>query len=381
MKDTAKTTLYYRNPPSDKVYTAAIEEAPGCVSSKDGQLYRVTFAFGRRGDTLKPGTKTPTPVTRKDAEKIFNKLVSEKKAKGYTEGEDGTPYVGGDEEARATGIACQLLVAVDSAEANRLTLDDSYGAQEKYDGKRMLLHAERGTVVAINRKGLTCGFPDSIMRTMIAAHAQYGELLLDGEAVGDTLFAFDILRFGKMNAAIMPFQDRHQLLTSFFTRPPSGEFMSAVRVAPLALGSEAKLALYQRLHAAKKEGIVYKHLEAPYQPGKPSSGGTQFKFKFVQTCTCLVIEDNRSRGKRSVELGMVGNPQTDGLVRVGQCTIPPNKEFPKVMTLCDVRYLYAYPGGCLIQPFYLGERDDLEIADQYTSLKFKSQGGVDEEAE
>jgi bifunctional non-homologous end joining protein LigD len=38
-----------------------------------------------------------------------------------------------------------------------------------------------------------------------------------------------------------------------------------------------------------------------------------------------------------------------------------------------VRYLYAYPGGSLFQPVYLGVRDDLSIsACALSQLKFKS---------
>lgn len=49
-----RTTLYYREGSSDKVYLAAIEP------QDNGFL--VTFAFGRRGSTLTTGSKTPRPV-------------------------------------------------------------------------------------------------------------------------------------------------------------------------------------------------------------------------------------------------------------------------------------------------------------------------------
>jgi bifunctional non-homologous end joining protein LigD len=80
-----KTSLYYREGSSDKVYQ--VELAPM------GGLFLVNFAFGRRGSTLNTGTKTPAPVDEAKAKEIFAKLVREKKAKGYTEGADGTPYL------------------------------------------------------------------------------------------------------------------------------------------------------------------------------------------------------------------------------------------------------------------------------------------------
>ena len=83
--ETKRITLYYREGSSDKVYQAAIEP--------QGELFVVNFAYGRRGSTLNTGTKTQTPVDHETAKHIYDKLVREKMAKGYTEGPDGTPYV------------------------------------------------------------------------------------------------------------------------------------------------------------------------------------------------------------------------------------------------------------------------------------------------
>jgi bifunctional non-homologous end joining protein LigD len=77
-------TLYFEQGSSNKVYQAAIEPKNG--------LFVVNFAFGRRGSTLNSGTKTDVPVDEQTASRIFEKLVAEKKAKGYTPGPDGTPH-------------------------------------------------------------------------------------------------------------------------------------------------------------------------------------------------------------------------------------------------------------------------------------------------
>ena len=83
---TAAISLYFREGSSDKVYHAQI--AP------DGNdLYSVNFQYGRRGSTLQTGTKTAAPVALAQARKIFDKLVAEKRAKGYTEGESGVPVL------------------------------------------------------------------------------------------------------------------------------------------------------------------------------------------------------------------------------------------------------------------------------------------------
>ena len=94
-------TLYYRDGTSDKVYAAAVEpRGPG---------YVVTFACGRRGGTLTAGTKTPEPVGLDEAGRIYDRLVRQKTAKGYTPAEGGTPFTGTGQAGRVTCVLPQLL--------------------------------------------------------------------------------------------------------------------------------------------------------------------------------------------------------------------------------------------------------------------------------
>ena len=93
------TTLYYREGSSDKVYQCQIEAA--------GERFVVNFAYGRRGGTLNTGTKTNVPVDYDSAQRIFDKLVKEKRSKGYTEGKNGTPCL--HCEQQPSGVLPQLL--------------------------------------------------------------------------------------------------------------------------------------------------------------------------------------------------------------------------------------------------------------------------------
>src|SRR6267154_1103378 len=120
--ETEQTTLYFREGSSDKVYQVAIEPA--------GELFVVNFAYGRRGSTLQTGTKTQSPVDHTEAARIFTKLVSEKKAKGYTPGEDGTPYQHTDKEQKATGILPQLLNPIEETAVRQLIHDNDHCMQE-----------------------------------------------------------------------------------------------------------------------------------------------------------------------------------------------------------------------------------------------------------
>lgn len=74
--------LFFQEGNSDKVYEIDLLE-----SGPDA--YVVNFRYGRRGGTLKDGTKTVFPVPLAEAEKLFKELENEKRKKGYAaEGED-----------------------------------------------------------------------------------------------------------------------------------------------------------------------------------------------------------------------------------------------------------------------------------------------------
>src|SRR6266404_6642294 len=147
-------TLYFREGSSDKVYQAAIEPK--------GELFVVNFAFGRRGSTLQTGTKTSSPVDFQTAKNTYDKLVRQKMAKGYTPGENGTPYQHTDKSDRVTGILPQLLNPIDFTDVKRLLKDPGWCLQEKFDGRRMLLQKQGDTLTAINRKGLAIGLPSTL---------------------------------------------------------------------------------------------------------------------------------------------------------------------------------------------------------------------------
>ncbi len=76
MKLLQRTILEFREGNSDKVY-----EVDLCDVGMGG--YIVNFRYGRRGTVLKEGTKTSAPVSRADAERAFQALVTEKTKKGY----------------------------------------------------------------------------------------------------------------------------------------------------------------------------------------------------------------------------------------------------------------------------------------------------------
>ena len=76
MKLIRQTRLEFQEGKSDKVYEVDLCEAGA------GE-FLVNFRYGRRGSNLRDGTKTVYPVTRAQAESLFEKLIAEKTGKGY----------------------------------------------------------------------------------------------------------------------------------------------------------------------------------------------------------------------------------------------------------------------------------------------------------
>jgi bifunctional non-homologous end joining protein LigD len=345
-------TLYYREGSSDKVYQARIEPV--------GKLFAVQFAYGRRGSTMTTGTKTSTPVDYDTAKKIFTKLVNEKKAKGYTEGEDGTPYQHTDKQP--SGILPQLLNPIEEADVERFLRDDDYCAQEKMDGHHKLVRKVGDNIEGINKKGLITGLPETVTTELRIVP---GSFVTDGEQIGDDYHVFDLLEWNTENLQPMPYRQRRAYLMELL----AGSLLHHVRLVGTAFTTEQKTELWERLRREKREGIVFKRLDAPHAPGKPNNGGPQLKFKFVATVSAIVAKINQ---KRSVEVGLFNGRS---LVSCGNVTIPANHQIPKVGDVVEVRYLYAYRESlALYQPVYLGPRDDVEPGECIVQqLKFKAE--------
>ncbi len=342
--------LYFKAGGSDKEYHANIDP-------KDNG-YVVNFAYGRRGTTLQTGTKTNSPVDLATATRIFTKLVTEKKAKGYTEGEAGAPYQ--HSENRVSTILPQLLNPIDESELDRMIGDVNWCAQEKFDGRRILVQKEGAAIHGINRKGLFVGLPSPVV---VATHALPGDFILDTESIGEKLHVFDLLKLNGEDLRPMPY---HARLTALLNLLTSGQ-QRHIHYADTAWKLDEKRRLLATLRAENKEGIVFKHIESPYVVGRPNMGGMQVKHKFYATLSAVVHVINE---KRSIQIKLLNG----SWVSAGNVTIPANHPIPAHGQVVEVRYLYAFrESGCLYQPVYLGVRDDVLPTECLTSqLKFKN---------
>ena len=356
------TSLYFREGPSDKEYHAAIEP------KDDGFI--VTFAYGRRGNTLTVGTKTEAPVSLADATKVFDKLIASKVAKGYQSGFPGRPYQPSPspDAGRDSGIRCQLLNAVDSSELERLLGDIHYCMQEKHDGRRLLVRKQGMEITGINRRGLVVALPEPIREAV--AQIPF-DVLMDGEAVGEILYAFDLLEVKGNDLRQCRYLDRTVSLLRLLD-----DASPALRPVSTFIDSAAKRRMFESYRQNNREGVVFKNVDAPYSPGRPNTGGTQLKFKFVESASFVVTARN---AKRSVSLGLYeSNGDGNTLVPAGNVTIPPNHAVPAVGEVCEVQYLYGFKeSGSIYQPVYHGKRCDIPASECTTDqLKYKSDVGT-----
>jgi bifunctional non-homologous end joining protein LigD len=350
-------SLHFREGSSDKVYHAAIEPR--------GEGYIVTFAYGRRGNTLTTGVKTTYPVSLAEATKAFDKLVASKLAKGYqyssASAGEAKPYQQSGEEGRDSGIRCQLLNAVEETEVCNLIRSSQFCLQEKHDGRRLMVRKQCDEITGINRRGLIVSIPDPIREAV--GHIPF-DVLIDGEAVGDTLHAFDLLEVKGNCLRQRRYIDRFASLMMVI--PPR---LDALRWISTTVGPDDKLATYEELRSTNREGVVFKDMDAPYTPGRPNSGGPQLKFKFVESASFVVTGIN---AKRSVTLGLYDG---DRLIPAGNVTIPPNHRIPEVGEVCEVKYLYCFKeSGSIYQPVYLGRRTDIPASECVVEqLKYKNE--------
>jgi bifunctional non-homologous end joining protein LigD len=353
--------LFFQEGNSDKLYTAAIVEEAGA--------YTVRVQWGRRGSSLNSGNKA-VRVSLESAHKTFDKLVREKTGKGYQaittaskpaavappEGEGSGSKVQG--RRAKVGLAAQLLTAIEQDELEAFLADDAVLAQQKLDGTRVLAHVTAEGVLATNRDGQkTASVSVDVLEGL--THLPEGTVV-DGEVLsgdeGPEYWLFDVLRFGERDVAALGYEARWRLLEEELEPALFG----AIRVLPIAVGAQKKRALHTRLSASRAEGLVFKQRTAPYTPGRPSSGGTQRKFKYVKSADVVLLSNAGNAylmavydGAKLFEVGKVfagttndSRKRLDGLLGRGE------------QPVAEVQYLYATDDEQLFQPVFVRLRDD-----------------------
>ena len=345
---------------ADKVYHLALQQ--------DAEGWAVPFAYGRRGSALNFGYKTQTN-TEARARSVYNTQLTIQFGKGYVSrpGVSGNVFNASGNVTLAPetprgittprlieGHLPQLLNVITEEQVQFYIDSPLWGAQEKKNGRRMAIHttAERPPLVT-NKKGQAVGVMEELRADINRNMESY---LIDGEAIGAKLHAFDLMEVNGKDLRQESYLNRYIELSNFVDKYS----FKNISVVPLHITKEGKQALHDRVQAAKGEGVVFKQLSASYEPGRPNSKGNQLKFKFWESGTFYTGKQNDT--KRSVPLYAWSAAAQCGEF-VGGVTIPPNHEVPPAGSFVEVRYLYYYPGGSLFQPQYEGVRTDCDRSD------------------
>jgi len=355
MSEVGRISLYCTEGGSDKVYTLWLE--------KKGNLYTVQAQWGRRGGPQQTGAKTSSPVGLEKAKAAYEKVLKEKKAKGYHEGEDAPAY-SQVEGAQDTGLRPMLLTDLSGEDPRRFIADPDWGAQQKMNGKRIMVRSSQGVVIASNRRGLACPIPVEVEKDLAKFEGTF-----DGELVGNVYHIFDVLWVGKLEVRGSSYSSR------MHSAELAAKELKNVKTVPLATTEKDKRDLMEHLMATHQEGIVFKRLDAPYEPGRRENVAKAIavKIKFYAEVVAYVIGWT---DKQSIEVGLRSGAK---IVSVGRVTVP-TKYVGQIEedSIVRVRYLYATSKDQLFQAHLDPDDGGSVIADHDPISALKHEGKEEE---
>jgi len=342
--------LHYAEGSSDKIYEVEIVEV-------DGQ-WETRARWGRRGSAMQSAVKTKHLVDFRTAARLADDLARQKTAKGYEVIDERTGDPGAAPRPRPAPPATppapkrhevpmpQLATAASASMIDMLVADENYVAQEKYFGERRLIVKEGDSVCGYNRRRT----PVEVSAPISEAACQPAvSFTIDGEIIGDQIFAFDLLSLKGADLTRLPLDYRLAQLYML-----SLDFGPAITPVYTARTTAEKRKLFDDVRARDGEGLVFKKQHGLYVPGRPAGEPGWLKHKFHDMLSAIVIGHNQ---QRSVALGLADD---DGRqLPVGNVTIPINHDMPPLGAVVEIRYLFAYENGSLYEPVYLGQRTDI----------------------
>jgi len=362
------TEMFFQEGSSDKLYNATLVQTPSGA-------YTLRVAWGKRGSPLKNGTKA-LEVSLEAAEKALAKVIRQKSKKGYEvrtvehvpaevappEGQGSGSKVAGSGRQRLPQKAQLLNIASDD-ELEALLADEQVIAQQKLDGKRLLVHIREGEVVSTNRDGFVTTAPTAITEALAASPAG---TIVDGELMKSTpptYWLFDLLSYGEEDLRGLSYRERYARLAA------AGLTSESVVIVPSVEEPSEKRRLYERLRDQRAEGVVFKAAAAPYTGGRSASGGPQRKYKFVKTADVVITKNAGNAYQMALlfdaslrEVGKVFAGTTDNS----------RAELDRRLTagesiVAEVKYLYATDDDILFQPVFVRLRDDKPAEDCLSS--------------
>jgi bifunctional non-homologous end joining protein LigD len=361
------TCLFYCDIPtggtSDKEYRLQIV--------KQGPDYLVNYQFGRRGSTLQTGKqpKITTPVLA-EAEKVYNRIVREQLAQGYTGGEASgngaamqSPVMPADSTAR-TPFGAELLEEIDTDEAVKLIRDDRYFMQPKLDGHRIQIHLlADGTVNGYNKKGTAVAIPAEVA-SEVKKLTDENILFFDGELIGTQYIPFDLLIADGRDLTGLPYSERLRELEQYI--PPKSKHITCIVTYRILRQKTAGLA---ELKGRRAEGCAFKLAAATHRAGR-----TQHKkYKFTKTCSAKVVKMG-IKGHNNAAVALLDNGKWR---EVGRASMNGKDSRIKVGSIVEIIFLYVGAGGRLYQPRIKELRNDVAESEcTFDQLKNAYKEGV-----
>lgn len=312
------------------------------VKAGDNALcYFVNYQNGKIGDTLTGGTLTKQPVTLAEADKIFEKKLREKLSKGYQPKDGSAPLAPTPIEKNLNGhgrtqYPIEELNEINREQAERLVKDDHYLMQVKLDGHfAQIEKLPDGKMIRYNKKGEPKEFPLEIQNEL--AQLAVKSFFFVGELIGRGFYPVDMLKCNGVVLAPLGYEERFRTLCKAIP-------VSSARVTPVATWytTKEKQAGLASCFGNRCEGVCFKRKDAAYKSGK----GLHFKFKFIKTCTCKVLEMNR-KGHDNVVLGLFDGKKWR---EVGGASMIGKDRNIQLGSLVEIQFLYATEADQLYQP-------------------------------
>lgn len=276
-----------------------------------------------------------------------------------------------------------LLTPISLAEIPKLLEDDNYVLQQKLDGVRVNAIKDDQGFRVLSRNGIARNL-ETLGHGAAVGDLEF-DFVLDGELIlptGPTVMFqgkavvpmayiswFDILQFNQHDLRPLPYGDRLRFLQRAKDRFGIGPVVESI------YGDKKRQVLYNFLMSGA-EGVVFKDLRAPWKVGR---SGVDFKVKFQNTATLLVLKKNEQSSIRvAARLLNEAGGDEGALIVVGDVTIPQNREVPPIGSLVEVQYLYATRAKNrltphLYQPVLVRVREDVSVADTTDSLYMKGE--------
>jgi bifunctional non-homologous end joining protein LigD len=230
----------------------------------------------------------------------------------------------------------QLLEETDAAAA--LLCNDEFCAQEKINGERLLIWKSANNVTGYNRRGVERAIPATTLALSLLSDQDW---LIDGEVVGDTFTAFDVLEVNGNDVTVFPCAARFVLLRE----------LSPFQLVRFAATMREKQDLLQSVIRERGEGVVFKDMRAPYLDGRHANA---IKYRLWQSESFIVTDYDVAKGS----IGLLRDGRD-----CGRCVVAFNAEWPKAGDVVEIRFTKRSATGKCINPKFLGIRSDVSACE------------------